>query len=66
MVPVPQYPLYSATLSLLGAKLVPYYLDEKKNWGVNVHYPYHLNRYNLLLKPITNLLKQIIELKHLF
>lgn len=34
LVPVPQYPLYSATLTLLGAEMVPYYLDEDRNWGL--------------------------------
>lgn len=34
LVPVPQYPLYSATLTLLGAKLVPYCLDEDNNWSL--------------------------------
>ena len=38
MLPIPQYPLYSATFSLLGMKLVPYYLEEKKNWGYDVTY----------------------------
>lgn len=36
LVPIPQYPLYTATLSLLNAQLVPYYLDEEKNWGTDV------------------------------
>jgi aspartate/methionine/tyrosine aminotransferase len=36
MVPVPQYPLYSATLALKGAVLVPYYLKEEKEWGIDV------------------------------
>ncbi|CAN7050334.1 unnamed protein product [Brassica rapa subsp. trilocularis] len=36
LVPVPQYPLYSATISLLGGSLVPYYLDESENWGLDV------------------------------
>lgn len=36
LVPIPQYPLYTATLSLLNAQLVPYYLDESKNWGTSV------------------------------
>ena len=34
LVPVPQYPLYSATLTLLGAEMVPYYLEEDRNWGL--------------------------------
>ena len=28
LVPIPQYPLYSALLSLYGSELIPYYLDE--------------------------------------
>ncbi|KAI1917388.1 alanine transaminase [Ophidiomyces ophidiicola] len=36
LVPIPQYPLYTATLSLLNAKCVPYYLDEEKGWGTDV------------------------------
>jgi len=36
LVPIPQYPLYTATLSLLDAKCVPYYLDESKNWGTDL------------------------------
>jgi len=34
MIPVPQYPLYSATLTMIGASAAPYYLDESKNWGL--------------------------------
>ncbi|CAN6934732.1 hypothetical protein YC2023_079987 [Brassica napus] len=37
LVPVPQYPLYSATISLLGGTLVPYYLEETDNWGLDVN-----------------------------
>jgi alanine transaminase len=36
LVPIPQYPLYTATLSLLNARLVPYYLDESKAWGTDL------------------------------
>lgn len=36
MIPIPQYPLYSATLSLLNAAPVPYQLDEARNWGTDV------------------------------
>ena len=32
---VPQYPLYSATATLLNGTLAPYYLDESANWGVH-------------------------------
>lgn len=36
LVPIPQYPLYTATLSLLNAKCVPYYLKEEDAWGTDV------------------------------
>ncbi|KAK0629133.1 pyridoxal phosphate-dependent transferase [Bombardia bombarda] len=36
LVPIPQYPLYTASLSLLNAHCVPYLLDEAKNWGTDV------------------------------
>lgn len=36
MIPIPQYPLYSATLDLLGGHKVGYYLDEKNVWGLNM------------------------------
>lgn len=36
LVPIPQYPLYTASLSVLNARCVPYYLDEAKAWGTNV------------------------------
>ncbi|KFY43042.1 hypothetical protein V495_04202 [Pseudogymnoascus sp. VKM F-4514 (FW-929)] len=36
LVPIPQYPLYTATLSLLDATCVPYYLDEANHWSTSV------------------------------
>jgi alanine transaminase len=36
LVPIPQYPLYTATLSVLNSTCVPYYLNEKEHWGTNV------------------------------
>eukprot|EP00892_Ulva_mutabilis_P012757 jgi/Ulvmu1/9854/UM057_0008.1 len=36
LVPIPQYPLYSAALTLYGGTLIPYYLDESCNWGIDV------------------------------
>jgi alanine transaminase len=36
LVPIPQYPLYTASLAVLDAKCVPYYLDESKNWGTDL------------------------------
>lgn len=36
MIPVPQYPLYSATLSEYGAYQIEYYLDEDHNWALNI------------------------------
>ena len=35
LIPIPQYPLYTATLALLNAQPVPYYLDESKGWGTD-------------------------------
>jgi len=37
MVPIPQYPLYSASIALYGGQLVPYYLDEEKGWGLDIN-----------------------------
>ncbi|KAH7444326.1 hypothetical protein KP509_02G073800 [Ceratopteris richardii] len=36
MCPIPQYPLYSASIALHDGTLVPYYLDESKGWGLEV------------------------------
>jgi aspartate/methionine/tyrosine aminotransferase len=35
MIPIPQYPLYSATITLYGGRIVPYYLDEADHWKLN-------------------------------
>ena len=35
MIPIPQYPLYSATLTLMGGTAVGYYLDEDNQWQLN-------------------------------
>ncbi|KAI3863532.1 hypothetical protein MKW92_003214 [Papaver armeniacum] len=34
--PIPQYPLYFASIALHGGSLVPYYLDEATSWGLEV------------------------------
>ncbi|KAJ1952396.1 alanine transaminase, partial [Linderina pennispora] len=36
MIPIPQYPLYTATLTHMDAKAVPYYLQEEKDWGLSI------------------------------
>lgn len=36
MIPIPQYPIYSASLDLLNGKKVGYFLDEQKNWDLNI------------------------------
>ncbi|KAH0614801.1 uncharacterized protein H6S33_000437 [Morchella sextelata] len=36
LIPIPQYPLYTATLALVDATPVPYYLDEPLSWATNV------------------------------
>ena len=37
MVPIPQYPLYSASIALYGGELVPYYLDEDNGWALDMN-----------------------------
>jgi alanine transaminase len=37
LVPIPQYPLYSAGLALFGGTLIPYYLKEENKWGLDVN-----------------------------
>ena len=41
MVPIPQYPLYSATICELGMHLISYYLDEDNEWALSIE---ELNR----------------------
>ncbi|KAF3936790.1 hypothetical protein ABW19_dt0203318 [Dactylella cylindrospora] len=36
MIPIPQYPLYTATLAVLNAKPVEYFLEEQSKWSTNV------------------------------
>ena len=36
MIPIPQYPLYTAGLALNGGTAVPYYLDEGRGWGCDL------------------------------
>ncbi|XP_053414948.1 alanine aminotransferase 1 isoform X1 [Nycticebus coucang] len=36
LIPIPQYPLYSATLAELDAVQVDYYLDEERAWALDV------------------------------
>ncbi|KAI5967463.1 ALT1 [Candida theae] len=35
LIPIPQYPLYTATIALNDAKPIGYYLDESKGWATN-------------------------------
>eukprot|EP00494_Astrolonche_serrata_P027690 UN27954 len=35
MIPIPQYPLYTASLAMLGGIPVPYHLKETENWGLD-------------------------------
>ncbi|XP_024368499.1 alanine aminotransferase 2 [Physcomitrium patens] len=35
--PIPQYPLYSASIALHGGTLVPYYLNESAGWGLEMN-----------------------------
>ncbi|KAJ1666534.1 alanine transaminase [Coemansia sp. RSA 1813] len=36
MIPIPQYPLYTATLAHLDARAVPYYLQEENDWQLSI------------------------------
>jgi alanine transaminase len=36
LIPIPQYPLYTATLALLKGVPIPYYLSEETNWSLFV------------------------------
>ena len=38
LVPIPQYPLYSALTTLLDGSLVPYYLEEESGWSMNIEH----------------------------
>lgn len=35
MIPIPQYPLYTATLAYVSATPIPYYLSEPDHWSLN-------------------------------
>ncbi|KAJ3219730.1 hypothetical protein HK099_004586 [Clydaea vesicula] len=36
MIPIPQYPLYTAAIDLFNGTAVPYYLDEEDSWGMSI------------------------------
>ncbi|GBP08681.1 Alanine aminotransferase 1 [Eumeta japonica] len=36
MIPIPQYPVFSGALAELGIDAIPYYLDEDRNWALDV------------------------------
>lgn len=36
MIPIPQYPLYSAAISQFGGTQVNYYLNEEDNWAIDM------------------------------
>ena len=35
MIPIPQYPLYSASLTLYGGQRIGYFLDERDHWQLS-------------------------------
>jgi aspartate/methionine/tyrosine aminotransferase len=35
MIPIPQYPLYSATIALFGGRQIGYFLDEERRWQLD-------------------------------
>ena len=36
MIPIPQYPLYSATIKMFGGTQINYYPDEENDWALNL------------------------------
>ena len=36
MIPIPQYPLYTAAIALYGGSPAPYYMDEGSGWQLNI------------------------------
>lgn len=56
MIPIPQYPLYSASLALAGSRTVQYHLDENRGWELNM---------NLLEKSFKDAQSQGTEVKAL-
>lgn len=36
LLPIPQYPLYSAMMQLMNGKVLPYYLNEETDWSLKV------------------------------
>jgi alanine transaminase len=36
MIPIPQYPLYTASISLNGGVPSPYYLNESRGWQLDL------------------------------
>lgn len=56
MIPIPQYPLYSASLALYGAATVNYYLDEEKGWSLDI---------NHLTESVTSARKEGIDVRAL-
>jgi aspartate/methionine/tyrosine aminotransferase len=42
LAPIPQYPLYSATIQLLGSTLAGYHLDENNAWSVDLNSLQHV------------------------
>eukprot|EP01084_Bolivina_argentea_P071311 129682_1 len=37
LIPIPQYPLYSATITLLGGEKIGYFLDESNGWKFDIN-----------------------------
>lgn len=35
LIPIPQYPLYTASITMYNATMLPYYLNEKENWSTD-------------------------------
>ena len=38
MIPIPQYPLYTAALALQQGQEIHYFLEEEKGWSINIEH----------------------------
>ncbi|MGA2669531.1 MAG: aminotransferase class I/II-fold pyridoxal phosphate-dependent enzyme, partial [Ignavibacteria bacterium] len=52
LIPIPQYPIYSASIALYGGTQIDYYLDEENGWQLNEA---------ILIESIEKALKQVIN-----
>ena len=71
MLPVPQYPMYSATLTLVGGQSIGYYLDEANHWQLNEeslldsYNTAKMNKFNPVAITVINRVTQLVQFCHM-